>query len=673
LIARLILDPSQLSLFQGAKSHHLIVLDNSGSMRDRLGEDSAFDAARDVINKLVAEGAQRPGTQKLTLLLATQPTETFSGFNERLIDDALVDEMSTRLEDLECSYEIVDFVPALQAAGDRLTDDATDIKQLHILSDFRQADWFDNDAIAEQLQALDDAGVAVNLVRTVESTSENLAITGFDGEVESAAAGIPVGFTVSVTNFGTREAEDVSVAVNVDGRRLPLARVFDSIPPGQEVSAPLELRFERSGLHRVEVQLENDALGQDNTRFLAVSVPEENPILIIDGVPGGQEGQYIADALAADPSITGLAPLIDGPDYLRKSPLNQFHVIYLVNVADLPPDALVALQKFVAEGGGLVWYLGDTSNPAFYNSQVDGDEPGLFPAPLGAAPERLPRDTSANPQPDIDISEHPLFLILAGDENPFIDEVFVNYYYPLDPAWAESDEPGAARVIARLRNGRPLMLEHSYGQGRVVTCLTSAGPRRTPEGDLWNNWARGPGSPSFAVFQLDLAKYAARRDRGLPQRIVGEPITDEFSRVVYQDRVEIITPDQQVTEIIAAARESDGDDASAAVQPLVAVFRETGEPGFYTVRKTARERDVEELLIAYNVPGSESDLEVLNNEQLRTSLGVMEQLSIQAAGVFDWIRSEAPGQEIRWWLLLLLVLVGICEQLMASRLSYHPK
>ena len=35
LIARLILDPSQLSVFRGARSHHLVLLDDSGSMRDR--------------------------------------------------------------------------------------------------------------------------------------------------------------------------------------------------------------------------------------------------------------------------------------------------------------------------------------------------------------------------------------------------------------------------------------------------------------------------------------------------------------------------------------------------------------------------------------------------------------------------------------------------------------
>ena len=64
LIARLILDPMQLSLFRGAKAHHVILLDDSGSMRDRWGETNAFKEGLDVVRKVVAEGARRPNTQK---------------------------------------------------------------------------------------------------------------------------------------------------------------------------------------------------------------------------------------------------------------------------------------------------------------------------------------------------------------------------------------------------------------------------------------------------------------------------------------------------------------------------------------------------------------------------------------------------------------------------------
>src|SRR5579864_3641010 len=56
LVARPLIDPEKFSLFQGQKTHHLVLLDDSGSMRDRADETSAFDAALDVIRKIAAEG-----------------------------------------------------------------------------------------------------------------------------------------------------------------------------------------------------------------------------------------------------------------------------------------------------------------------------------------------------------------------------------------------------------------------------------------------------------------------------------------------------------------------------------------------------------------------------------------------------------------------------------------
>ena len=52
LIARPILDPDKLSLFQGTQTHHLVLLDDSGSMGDRWGDKTAFAGALDVIRKI---------------------------------------------------------------------------------------------------------------------------------------------------------------------------------------------------------------------------------------------------------------------------------------------------------------------------------------------------------------------------------------------------------------------------------------------------------------------------------------------------------------------------------------------------------------------------------------------------------------------------------------------
>src|SRR5690606_32824935 len=76
LIARLILDQQHLSLFHGAQAHHVVLLDDSGSMRDRVGDETAFDRAKSVISRLVSDGARRPGANKFTLLLLSQPDST---------------------------------------------------------------------------------------------------------------------------------------------------------------------------------------------------------------------------------------------------------------------------------------------------------------------------------------------------------------------------------------------------------------------------------------------------------------------------------------------------------------------------------------------------------------------------------------------------------------------
>jgi len=80
----------------------------------------------------------------------------------------------------------------------------------------------------------------------------------------------------------------------------------------------------------------------------------------------------------------------------------------------------------------------------------------------------------------------------------------------------------------------------------------------------------------------------------------------------------------------------------------------------------------QERLIAYNFPQSEGELPLVTDTELRSSLGTVKHLTIQPQGTFDWIRSSAPGEDIRWGLLMLLVGVIVGEQALAYRLSYHP-
>ncbi len=679
LIARLILDPSQLSLFQGAKSHHVVLLDDSGSMQDRMGEETAFERAKSVIRKLVSEGARRPGTQRLTLLLMSQPDSTYSNLGERTIDEPFVEELAAKLDALPCTHQRVDLVAGLEAARQRLADDPSAARYLHVLSDFRSSDWAGSQSVRAALADLAEADVSLSFVRAIRDAHENLAVTQLTGAVEVAAAGIPVELTATVQNFGSREREDVRLSVTADGERLPVNHVFESIPAGESVQRTFGATFAEAGKHRVEVSLEADPLEADNLRHLAIDVPAENEVLIVDGTPGGDEGLFIADALAADRSVTGYAPLVDNVDGMRRRDLTAFQSIYLVNVAELPPDALKAVQDYVAAGGGLVWYVGDAVRPAFYNEKLYADGEGLFPVPLSTSPRALEHPQTVT-GPDVVVEEHPIFRILSGQDNPFIDVVRVNHYDPVETPDAvfSADAFPQIKVIARLRNRDPLILEHSYGDGRVVTFLTTAGPAVGPDGNVWNNWAGGPAAPSYAVMQLELQKYIARRDRSQPRRTVGEPIVERLDRTIYQEDVEIVTPDGEVVTIKAAAPEAAAnvDEISPGrsagdLDTWVATFRETDDPGVYVVRRHDHQQQAEETWMAYNVPVEESRLSIADEGSLRQLSGEGVSLAIQDGEALDWIRNDPPGQDVRWWLLAGLLFLFVGEQSLAYRLGFH--
>ena len=682
LIARLILDPSQLSVFRGARTHHMVLLDDSGSMRDRIGDTTAFGEGVSVIKKLVAEGSRRPGTQIFSLVLLSNPEQPV--FSQRDVSDSFVAELDTKLENLRPSHRALSLVDGLTAArtlfGDK--EDVGAIKHLHVLSDFRQRDWQDQKAMSSAAEVLDAAGVTLNFVKTVEQRHANLAVTDLSGDLQVAAAGVPVRLRVTVKNFSEQAATEVRLSVHQDGQKLPMTLTFDKIEAGESVEREFDLVFETPKKHDVRVSLEGDPLSEDNSRLLALETSAVHKVLIVDGDPSGDEGSYVVDAIAADPRITGFAPQIETVDYLRRRPIDEFQAIYLLNVADLPADALDPLEKYVAAGGGLAWFVGPSVKTAFYNESLFKEGKGLFPVPLETAPRDLAIVEDSGP--DLVLASHPIFRVFEGQENPYLDVTRVAKFFPAAANWPRDDQArgDGVQTIATLRNRQPLMFHHRFGKGNVITCLTTCGPG-------WNNWAK---YASYVVLQLELQKHIARSDRQLERRLAGEPIELSLNPSEFTDMIDIVVPDpagERTIRLQAAPDagnakdkrdESDQKAASEARSPkpearlrLTATFRDTDLPGLYRVRLLDLNQVPFERWITYNFPADESDLSLAATELIRKQLGEKVRVSIQEPGEFSWIAGRDIGSEVRDALLMLLAVLLIAEQFMAYRLSYHQK
>jgi hypothetical protein len=708
LISRLVLDPSALWAFRGGKSHHVVLLDDSGSMRDRWGETSSFKEGLGIVRRLVAEGARRPGTQQCTLLLLSHPDRPL--FLKHDVNNAFAVELENIFERLECSHEALDLVSGVEAAEKLLAQDPGTVRHLHVISDFRAYDWRERPALRTAFSAVAKTGTSIDFARTVNESHDNLAITDLGGEVRTAAAGVPVRLKATVRNLGTKVANHVRLGVMADGKLLPFGVEIEKLEPGTEQTRDIDVSFKKPGKHTIEVQLPEDSLESDNHRYAALDISVANPVLIIDGDPEAEDGSYVANALAADPSITGFSPRIETVDFLTRESLDAYRCIYLLNVNQLRADAIDRLADYVRKGGGLAWFLGGAVNTTFYNDELYTKAGGLFPVPLARVYKPLPHADIESTAPDLSFANRPPFEHFFGQENPFVHGVKVQTWIPVAESWVRDDNRRKDEVstIAHLVTNDPIAFERPFGKGRIVAFLSTAGPK-------WNDWGR---NPSVVIFHLELAKYLARENQTLDHRIVGEPIEVAFDPAEFLETVEITAPDahgQRVIRVKATRPASEASPsvavppahASLAPEPLAqgpaagtapapasgpaggtkssrpasnktavrvsATYADTDRPGMYIVRLFKDQSAApQERWIAYNVPYQESDLKIASTPEILARLSNDVHVQIHDPGAFQWIEGHSVSQEARNLLLIVLALALVSEQLFALRLSYHP-
>lgn len=197
--------------------------------------------------------------------------------------------------------------PALTSAG-RLADSAD--ATLVILSDLQRR-AFDGE------WQLPDTAVVIDLGQDVPP---NLGVIALRLEPRSVRTGPAARLQADIANHGASPAT-VTATLDVDGRE---ERLVTRIPPHSTRSLTFETGIEQPGLHRARVTLNRDSLGTDDTRFLAVRIPDTIRVLVVTS--GRVPGDYVIRALAADSSGRLQTTVISGAG-LRGKDLRRYDVI----------------------------------------------------------------------------------------------------------------------------------------------------------------------------------------------------------------------------------------------------------------------------------------------------------------------------------------------------------
>lgn len=696
LIAKLVLDPSRLLMLRGASMHHVIILDDSLSMRDREGDAAVFHQAMQTLENMLTEGSRQPGASRITLLSMTDPRRPI--VSDRTLDAAFVQEILPRVRNLTCSWRAASPVDAINAAKDILAADGSAAPQVHVLTDLRATDWNSRPDVVSALESLKTIKASVDLIKVVRDARSNVAIQQLTAETLAVAQGVPWRMTLTLKNYSSTKIAGLRGTVLLDGVSLPGRILIPDFEAGTELQVSHDVTFDTEGRHQIEVRLEDDALREDNRRYIAVDVTEKRLILIIDDEGQQDDASFVAAALSADPALTGLASEVRTSQTLTTSNLSKYDCIYLLNVRDLPADTTLLLAEYVRNGGGIVWFPGEQANVRWYSESLREQSLSLFPVPIGTVHEIAPADTSAanegSPFVTPAFEEHPIFMVYNAPDSPFPDTVQIARWLQVTDDWKSDDSERAdgVRTIMRLKSGQPMAFEHAIGKGRVLTFLMGAGRR-------WSNWPVAPASPGYVVLHLLIHQYLQRPIDSVESRELSEPIQLKWPISQFTENVEVYLPeagpdDEPVAETFVrlqatlvkpdanvsteppstnANEENRKKSAtSSTVQELGVTIRQAERPGIYRIRRFEPEGNVNDLVMAINVPTSESSLTVADQEQI-TSQSELDHVRILEADAANSLGGSEAGRELRWLLLGLLIATLVAEQLLALRLSYHPE
>jgi hypothetical protein len=396
-----------------------------------------------------------------------------------------------------------------------------------------------------------------------------------------------------VAGSGT-EAAETNVSLLLNGKSLESKRV--KLEPGGRATVEFYLPDAAYGMNRGEVRIDaSDKLAADNVYPFSIERKEARRILLIHEPNRTRALEYYRAALESTPDAgftVDAAPSnqVDNLDF------NKYAFVVLT-------DSAAPVEDYLKRGGGVLVAAGS-------NMAARGEFLGTRMQETRYASRDNERFYAAG---DVDASHPAVARTEKFDDVKFYQIVRL--------------EPGKNRVVARLTDGTPLLMERSVGSGRLLIFAST-----------FDNIANDlPLHASFVPFVEQSALYLSGAEAAPAQFAV-----DSF--VDLKGGGEIIGPDGQRALSLA----------EAAKTPAFRLARE----GFWEVRRPNGRHE----LIAVHADRRESELAVVPKETLALwqSTGKPE-----VAGGSGESNERPYG--IWWYVLLALLVAAVAESLFAGK------
>jgi hypothetical protein len=414
-----------------------------------------------------------------------------------------------------------------------------------------------------------------------------------------------------IAGVGT-EATKRTASLVLDGKTLESKSI--DVPANGRATVEFLSLESPYGFHKAEIRIQpDDSLREDDLFPFSVERADPHPVLFLH--QGGQSrGElYYRAALESVPEAGFVIEALPVEQAANQA-FSKYAFVVLSDIGSMPAGLENSLRAYVNSGGSVLVALGPAS-VAMQRVPVSGEaiQSSSYASREG---DRFQTVASAD-------AEHPSLRRANKLEGvQFLQDVRV--------------DPGQSRVIARLTNQDPLLLEKQIGEGRVLVFTSTFD-------NLANDF---PLHSSFVPFVEQTARYLGRQQ-------------DSSTNVAVDSYIELRSVKEQGAAV--EVTDPDGKHPLSLKEAASAQSFQVNREGFYEIHRGNGRQE----MVAVHADRRESDLTPIPQETLELWRNTGKGPDPVTAN------GEAANQPRPWSLwryaLLLVLITAIIESLIASR------
>ncbi|UCH64628.1 MAG: BatA and WFA domain-containing protein [Ignavibacterium sp.] len=423
-----------------AKTTAIFVLDDTFSMSVIDQKGSYFNQAIETIKRLLNQ-LEKGDDVGLILVSGDKDYELPLTSN--------INSLEKRLDELKISSASGTISSALIAASGLISQSKNFNKEIYLLTDFQKGRIAIDENISNLNQVLKEQ-VKLYSFGFAEEVVYNIGIDALLVTTKIFEKGKPVRFEATVTNYSGQTVNNLVVSLFLGGKRS--AQQSINLNPGETTVVQLEGITKQTGYVDAYVEIEDDDISMDNTRYASVYIPEVISVIILH--------ENIADTkfikLALQPAVeNGNIKLTEQKlSRINSVQLNSYDVVILVGGNEnFNTDELLA---YLRNGGGVALF--PSSQPELSGFQNLAGKI-LLPSPSGIV---ISSDENSDPV-DFDKTDfnHPVFQnIFRDDKKMQIASPEIKTYYKISPR-------GKGNSLITLLDGSSFLGEYKIGNGKV--------------------------------------------------------------------------------------------------------------------------------------------------------------------------------------------------------------